>query len=85
MKQYDPFNNLYGPIYKRTGLLLFILKLEWIADTNVSLLYYTYIPLTPSPRRGSRGISGIPLRCPRFTKIISMSNTADVTGKPIAV
>jgi hypothetical protein len=30
----------------------------------------TYIPLTLYPRRGSRGISDITLRCPRFTKII---------------
>jgi hypothetical protein len=33
------------------------------------LLPYTYIPLTLYPRRGSRGISDIPLRHPRFTKI----------------
>jgi hypothetical protein len=30
----------------------------------------TYIPLTLYPRRGSRGISDIPPRHPRFTKII---------------
>jgi hypothetical protein len=30
---------------------------------------YTYIPLTLYPRRGSRGISDIPPRRPRFTKI----------------
>jgi hypothetical protein len=30
---------------------------------------YTYIPLTLYPRRGSRGISDIPPRHPRFTKI----------------
>jgi hypothetical protein len=30
---------------------------------------HTYIPLTLYPRRGSRGISDIPLRHPRFTKI----------------
>jgi hypothetical protein len=29
----------------------------------------TYIPLTLYPRRGSRGISDIPLRHPRFTKM----------------
>jgi uncharacterized Zn-finger protein len=29
----------------------------------------TYIPLTHYPRRGSRGISDIPPRHPRFTKI----------------
>jgi hypothetical protein len=44
----------------------------------------TYIPLTLYPRRGSRGISDIPPRHPRFTKI--MRNTAKVIGgKPIAV
>jgi hypothetical protein len=30
---------------------------------------HTYISLTPYPRRGSRGISDIPPRHPRFTKI----------------
>jgi hypothetical protein len=30
---------------------------------------HTYIPLTLYPRRGSRGISNIPPRHPRFTKI----------------
>jgi hypothetical protein len=41
------------------------------------------MPLTLYPRRGSRCISNIPPRHPRFTKII-MRNTADVTGgKPI--
>jgi hypothetical protein len=30
---------------------------------------YTYIPLTLYSRRGSRGISNIPPRNPRFTKI----------------
>jgi hypothetical protein len=30
---------------------------------------YTYIPLTLHPRRGSRGISNIPPRHPRSTKI----------------
>jgi hypothetical protein len=43
------------------------------------------IPLTLYPRRGKRGISNIPPRHPRFTKI-SYEDTADVTGgKPIAV
>jgi hypothetical protein len=32
--------------------------------------FYTYIPLTLYPRRGSKGISDIPPRRPRFTKII---------------
>jgi hypothetical protein len=30
---------------------------------------HTHIPLTLYPRRGSRGISDIPPRLPRFTKI----------------
>jgi hypothetical protein len=30
---------------------------------------HTYIPLTPYPQRGSRGISDIPTRHPRFTKV----------------
>jgi hypothetical protein len=42
---------------------------------------HTYIPLKLYPCRGSRDISDIPLRRPRFTK-----NTADVTGgKPITL
>jgi hypothetical protein len=49
------------------------------------LVYLTYIPLTLYPRRDSRGISDIPPRHPRFTKI-AMRNTVDVTGgKPLAV
>jgi hypothetical protein len=30
---------------------------------------YTYIPIMLYPRRGSRGISDIPTRHPRFTEI----------------
>jgi hypothetical protein len=30
---------------------------------------YTYIPLTLDTRRGSRGVSDIPPRCTRFTKM----------------
>jgi hypothetical protein len=37
----------------------------------------TYIPLTLYPRRGSRGVSDIPSKRLRFTR---MGNTADVTG-----
>jgi hypothetical protein len=33
------------------------------------IIIHTYIPLTLYPRRGSRGISNIPPRHPRFTKI----------------
>jgi hypothetical protein len=33
-------------------------------------IIHTYIPHTLYPRRGSRGFSDIPPRCPRFTKII---------------
>jgi hypothetical protein len=55
-------------------------KKDW--EVSVTILK-TYIPLTLYLRRGSRGISNIPSRHPRFTK---MRNTADVTGaKPIAV
>jgi hypothetical protein len=48
---------------------------------------HTYIPLTLYPRTGSRGISDIPPRHPRFTKnLLAMRNTADVIGgKPIVV
>jgi hypothetical protein len=52
---------------------------------EISVLSITYIPLTLYLRRGSRGISDIPPRHPRFTKL-AMRNTTDVTGgKPIAV
>jgi hypothetical protein len=48
---------------------------------------HTYISLTLYPRRGSRGISDIPPRRPRFTKkYLAMRNTANVTGgKPVAI
>jgi hypothetical protein len=36
------------------------------------LYIHTYIPLTLYPRRGSSGISDIPPRCPRFTKITQL-------------
>jgi hypothetical protein len=42
---------------------------------------YIYIPHKLYPRRGSRGISDIPLRRPRFSKI----TYTYVTGKPIVV
>jgi hypothetical protein len=42
-----------------------------VKRTYLSLIpLHTYIPLTLYPRRGSRGISDILPRCPRFTKII---------------
>jgi hypothetical protein len=62
-----------------------------VSLTNSFLLdiyiLHTNIPLTLYPRRGSRGISDIPPRRPRFTKNnLAMMNTADVTGgKSIAV
>jgi hypothetical protein len=37
---------------------------------SIAPFVHTYIPLALYPRRGSRGISDIPLRPPRFTKII---------------
>jgi hypothetical protein len=47
---------------------------------------HAYIPLRPYPRRGSRGISDIPLRPTFYQNKLAMRNTADVTGgKPIAV
>jgi hypothetical protein len=39
---------------------------------------HTYVP-TLDPRRDSRGVSDIPQRRPRFTK---MRNTADVVESP---
>jgi hypothetical protein len=38
-------------------------------ETRRILAIHTYIPLTLYPLRGSRGISDIPPRHPRFTKI----------------
>jgi hypothetical protein len=54
---------------------------------NVQKYIHTYHSRLLYPQRGSRGISDIPPRHPRFTNIIlAMRNTADVTGgKPIAV
>jgi hypothetical protein len=55
-------------------------------SNSIIIIIHTYIPLTLYPRRGSRGISNIPPRHPRFTIISLLRNTADVTGgKPIAV
>jgi hypothetical protein len=47
---------------------------------------HTSIPLRHDPRRGSRGISDIPSRRPRFTQIndSAMRNTSDVTGSLVA-
>jgi translation initiation factor RLI1 len=42
---------------------------------NTFLLAYTYIQLTLYPRKGSRGISCIPPRHPRFTKISELCGT----------
>jgi hypothetical protein len=49
--------------------------------------YIQYIPLTLYRRRGSRGISDIPPRQPRFSQnYLAMRNTVDViSGKPIVV
>jgi hypothetical protein len=52
---------------------------------HANFYFITDIPLTLYPRRGSRGISEIPSRHPRFTTLATR-NAADVTGgKPIAV
>jgi hypothetical protein len=55
--------------------------------SNLSKGQDTYIPLTLNLRRGSRDISGIPLRHPNdYQNDLVMRNTADVTGgKLIAV
>jgi hypothetical protein len=80
--KYHSVNASFCPI--RQYLLYLSSKTKYIHT-------YTYIPLMLYPRRGSRGISNIPPRHPRFTKIslIAMwlgGNTADVTGgKLIAV
>jgi hypothetical protein len=42
---------------------------EYIIYLYLLVHIHTYIPLTLYPRRGSRGISDIPPRPPRFTKI----------------
>jgi hypothetical protein len=48
-------------------------EMEWKKKTfyaDLSGNNDSFIPLTLYPRRGSRGISDIPLKRPRFTKII---------------
>jgi hypothetical protein len=57
------------------------------AEQTIHIFHtFTYIPLMLYPRRDSRGISDISPKRPHFTKILAMSNTADVTGgKHIAV
>jgi hypothetical protein len=42
-------------------------------------ILHTYIPLTLYPRRGSRGISNIPPRHPRFTKISKLFRASEGT------
>jgi hypothetical protein len=46
--------------------LLLLILCYFMLDTYI----HTYMPLTLYPLRGSRGISDIPSRRPRFTKII---------------
>jgi hypothetical protein len=41
-------------------------------------VYVTYIPVMFDPHRGSGGVSDIPPKCPRFTKMTAMRKTADV-------
>jgi hypothetical protein len=53
---------------------------------EICQLYFTYIPLTLYPRRGSRGISDIAPTPTFYQNYLAVRNTADVTGgKPIAV
>jgi hypothetical protein len=55
---------------------------QYIGGVNKKYLLTTYA----LSLKGSRGISEIPPRHPRFTNYLDMRNTADVTdGKPIAV
>jgi hypothetical protein len=42
-------------------------------DSSAVIILHIYITLTLCPQRGSRGISDIPPRRPRFTKIILLS------------
>jgi hypothetical protein len=45
------------------------------------IIIYTYIPLTLDLRRGTRGVSDIPPRRPRFYQNdLAMRNTEEVTG-----
>jgi hypothetical protein len=53
--------------------------------TNDVTQSYIYIALELYPRWGYRGISDIPPRRPRFTKMLSYETTANVTsGKAIS-
>jgi hypothetical protein len=51
-----------------------------ISEFQILYVLYTYIPLTLEALRGSGGISDIPLRRSRVTKMTELRNTADVTG-----
>jgi hypothetical protein len=56
-------------------------------DTFPRYFVNTYIPLTLYPRRGSRDVSDIIFsETPTFYQnYLAMKNTAELTGKPIAV
>jgi hypothetical protein len=55
-----------GPaVMKRSALLLS----EFKVTINLQAYIHKYIPLTLYPRRGRRGISNIPPRHPRLTKM----------------
>jgi hypothetical protein len=48
-------------------------KIHVVANAN--RVVHTYIPLTLDPRRGIRGVSDIPPRRPRITRMTAMRNT----------
>jgi hypothetical protein len=52
----------------KCNIFLFLSVTVFMA--RLSICVYTYIPLMLYPRKGSRGISDIPPRRPRFSKII---------------
>jgi hypothetical protein len=83
-------NNISNPHWARVvgygPFSLWVIHKEGLCPSSGDINRLMMISLTLCPRRGSRGISDIPPRRLRFTKIIlDMNNTADVTGgKPIA-
>jgi hypothetical protein len=56
-------------VFSSSSIFQNFLKGHCRSKRLIFIAIHTYIPLTLYPRRGSRGISDIPPRHPRFTKI----------------
>jgi hypothetical protein len=60
----------YVGIVLRGVLIFTLIYIHHVWDKPMGIKHEWYVPLTLYTRRGSRGISDIPPKRPRFTKII---------------